>query len=97
MGYELTREVIECSTIIDLRTEDEVEEDGMFEGAIHMPLDTLSENLDFIETLEFPLVLYCRSGNRSAKAVAFLEENGFSDVYNGINKDNLADILTEES
>lgn len=97
MGYDLTREIIENSTIIDVRGEDEVEEDGLFEGAIHMPLGTLAENLDFIETLEFPLVLYCRSGNRSGKAVAFLEENGFSDVYNGINKDNLADILTEES
>jgi len=97
MGYDLTRDVLESCTVIDVRTEDEVEEDGLFEGAIHIPLDTLSDNLDFIETLEFPLVLYCRSGNRSGKAVAFLEENGFGDVYNGINKDNLADILSEES
>ena len=96
MAYELTREIIECGTIIDVRTEDEVEEDGLFEGAIHIPLDTLSDNLDFIETLEFPLILYCRSGNRSGKAVAFLEENGLGDVYNGVNKDNIADILSEE-
>ena len=97
MGYDLTRDIIESGTLIDVRTEDEVEEDGLFEGAIHIPLDKISESMDFVETLEFPLVLYCRSGNRSAKAVAFLEENGFGDVYNGINKDNIADILSEES
>ncbi len=96
MGYDLTRDVVECGTIIDVRTEDEVEEDGLFEGAIHIPLDKFADHLDFIETLEFPLIMYCRSGNRSSKALSFLEENGFGDVYNGINKDNLADILSEE-
>ncbi|MBI5936644.1 MAG: rhodanese-like domain-containing protein [Betaproteobacteria bacterium] len=29
-----------------------------------------------------PVVLICRSGNRSREAGAFLEQNGFTDVYN---------------
>jgi len=29
-----------------------------------------------------PVVLICRSGNRSKEAGAFLEENGFTEVYN---------------
>lgn len=29
-----------------------------------------------------PIVLICRSGNRSREAGEFLEQNGFSDVYN---------------
>ncbi len=29
-----------------------------------------------------PVILVCRSGNRSREAGAFLEQNGFTDVYN---------------
>ena len=29
-----------------------------------------------------PVVLICRSGNRSKEAGEFLEQNGFTDVYN---------------
>jgi rhodanese-related sulfurtransferase len=29
-----------------------------------------------------PVVLICRSGNRSKEAGAFLEENGFTEVHN---------------
>ena len=30
-----------------------------------------------------PIVVYCASGMRSASAKAFLEKNGFSEVYDG--------------
>jgi phage shock protein E len=85
---ELSSQLISEATIIDVRQADEVAE-GMFEGAIHICLDDLPDKVDEIRTFETPLILYCRSGKRSEKACLFLEENGFSNVHNGINKEHL--------
>jgi phage shock protein E len=88
---ELTKELIESATVIDVRTEEEVAY-GIFEGAEHICLDELVDQLDYIKTLKAPLVLYCRSGNRSGQACAYLESEGVTEVYNGINLETLEDV-----
>ncbi len=51
----LTKALIESASIIDVRTQEEVDE-GMFTGAIHICLDDLASEMDTIEALAPP---YC--------------------------------------
>jgi phage shock protein E len=71
----------EKNIVIDIRTEDEFKS-GHIKGAL---------NIDFYEA-DFkekwnaldknkPYIFYCRSGNRSGKAIPVLEELGFKEVY----------------
>lgn len=67
--------------LLDVRTADEFEE-GHLDDAIN--IDVLKE--DFSEKAESldkdkPLYLYCRSGNRSAKASSILKDMGFNEIY----------------
>lgn len=52
---------------------------GAVPGATLLPLATLREHLDQLDP-GAPVVLYCRSGNRSVIAAALLESRGFTDV-----------------
>ncbi|WP_249368658.1 MULTISPECIES: rhodanese-like domain-containing protein [unclassified Actinomyces] len=66
--------------IIDVRTPEEFAE-GHLEGAVN--IDVSSENFDeSIAALDTTVSygVYCRSGNRSAQAVARMEAAGFTDV-----------------
>ena len=66
--------------LIDVRETDELSgELGRLEGIEHVPLATLGEAMTPWRKDE-PLVILCRSGNRSGKAAAQLEEAGFSRV-----------------
>ena len=42
-----------------------------------------------IRNMQAPIVAYCRSGQRSATAVAFLKQQGIRDIVNGGGIDNL--------
>lgn len=66
--------------LIDVRSGPEVAQ-GAIPGAIHIPLETIPTRAGDIPTDE-PVVIYCRSGNRSAQAVAFLQQQGFGNLYN---------------
>ena len=66
--------------LIDVRTPEEFAA-GHVEGAVN--IDFLSE--DFLEKMakldkNKPLLLYCRSGNRSGKATLQLYEEGFRNI-----------------
>lgn len=65
--------------LIDVRTPGEFA-DGYIEGAINLNVETLESNLDQIPR-DKPVVLYCRSGNRSAVAADILESAGFTEIY----------------
>jgi rhodanese-related sulfurtransferase len=68
--------------LVDVREKDEVIE-GVIEGAIWIPLSKLQEETQFRE-IESKLdrskkiMVYCRSGNRSAKAASILSQKGYS-------------------
>ena len=57
-------------------------------GSVKIPLGTLPQSLDKVGQQD-EIVVYCRTGGRSAKAVQFLLANGYSKVRNlvgGINR-----------
>ena len=67
--------------IIDVRTPEEFV-DGHLEDAINLNIN--SENfLDELKKLDKDktYLIYCRSGSRSAQAVAVMEELGYKEVY----------------
>jgi len=68
--------------LVDVRTAEEFA-DGYIKGAIN--IDYLAENF-YVEIqkldLETPVLLYCRSGNRSGKAMQIMYDLGFTEVKN---------------
>ncbi|MFE0106634.1 rhodanese-like domain-containing protein [Streptomyces sp. NPDC059009] len=52
---------------------------GALPGAVNLPLATLAAQAHRLDPAR-PVVLYCRSGNRSVIAAALLEARGFADV-----------------
>lgn len=68
--------------VVDVREANEVAS-GMIRGAIHIPLAQLKERLGELDKYkDKPIVMACRSGNRSAHAIGILRKNGFNDLYN---------------
>lgn len=57
--------------ILDVRTQREWDK-GHIEGAKHVPLDELQNNVDVLKQLNKPFIVCCASGVRSAKAANFL-------------------------
>jgi rhodanese-related sulfurtransferase len=65
--------------LLDVRTPQEFA-GGHLEGAANIAVETLQANLDAIPR-DQPIVLYCRSGNRSAQAASILDAAGFTNIY----------------
>ncbi len=80
--YQQKLQAEEEVQLLDVRTPKEYEE-GHIDGAVN--IDYFDEN--FLQQVEQrfdknkPVMLYCRSGNRSAKATAIMEEAGFTEIY----------------
>ncbi len=77
----------EGAVLLDVRTADEYAE-GHIPGSINIPLNTVPTVLERIPDKDTPLFVHCLSGGRSAKAVAFLKKQGYTQVKNigGINQ-----------
>ncbi|MCB9032340.1 MAG: rhodanese-like domain-containing protein [Chitinophagales bacterium] len=67
--------------IIDVRSKSEFAS-GHVPKSINIPLDQLQQNLKKLKK-DAPIVVCCRSGNRSGMAKNILQKNGFTQVYNG--------------
>lgn len=68
--------------MIDVRQPDEYTgELGHIAGAELLVLDQLAEKFQQIQTSE-ETVMICKSGGRSARAAAFLADQGFNKVFN---------------
>jgi rhodanese-related sulfurtransferase len=65
--------------ILDVRKASEYEE-GHIEGAVNIPVQELRVRFDELST-EGELLVYCRTGNRSAQAVDILLDIGFMKIY----------------
>lgn len=65
--------------IVDVRTADEYAE-GFINGAINIPLNDLTENLNLLPELDENIVVVCGSGHRSAIATATLNLLGYENV-----------------
>ncbi len=69
-------------TIIDVRSPMEFESEH-FLGAQNIPLEEVAFRVSEISAMPKPIVVYCRSGNRSGMAAGILAQNGINEVYNG--------------
>jgi len=68
--------------ILDVRTPQEYQE-GHISNAINIPVQILGQQLDKLKNFKDKKILvYCRSGNRSAIASQILDRAGFKNVYN---------------
>ncbi|MCH1553972.1 MAG: rhodanese-like domain-containing protein [Luminiphilus sp.] len=69
--------------LVDVRSEGEFSS-GALEGADNYPVQGLPQSLiDAGITLDENIIVYCRSGRRSAQAKALLQAAGFKLVLNG--------------
>ena len=66
--------------LIDVRSTMEFNQ-GALNGAINLPINTIQYNTNAIDQSK-PVLLYCRSGQRSGMVKQFLISHGFEDVYN---------------
>lgn len=67
--------------IIDVRTEEEFSE-GNVNQSVNIPLNEIPGRIAELKEMQ-PMVLCCRSGQRSGRAMEFLKSQGLEDVYNG--------------
>ncbi len=67
--------------VLDVRTPEEYNE-GHIEGAVMIDFNAgnFREEVDKLDK-DKDYLLYCRSGNRSGKALAIMEELGFLEIY----------------
>lgn len=70
-------------SLVDVRTPAEVAMEPV-PGAVNIPLDEVPERWEEFKEMSRPLVIFCRSGNRSGQALAFLNSKGVSDGMNGM-------------
>ncbi len=65
--------------ILDVRTNDEVK-DGMFPGAVHIPLDELGAKMDTLPK-DREILVHCTTGARAEMAFEELKKSGFKVRY----------------
>ncbi|SEA26446.1 Rhodanese-related sulfurtransferase [Bowdeniella nasicola] len=75
---DVTDPVPDGYVLLDVR-EDEEWEAGHAPGALHIPLGDLPDRID--ELPDEDLLVVCRTGGRSGRAAAWLNQNGY-DAYN---------------
>lgn len=66
--------------IIDVREEDEYNQ-GHIKNAVLIPLSTIDKDNELLPDKEETILVYCRSGNRSAKASKKLVDLGYQNIY----------------
>ena len=67
--------------LIDVRSPGEYAS-GHIDGARNIPLDQIAGRTKDVGRKDEPVVVYCRSGMRSAQAKSKLEAAGFTQVHN---------------
>lgn len=64
--------------LLDVREDWEVRQ-GKISGSKHIPLGELEKRLQELDP-QRPIIVYCRVGNRSARAAELLQSRGFVEV-----------------
>ena len=68
--------------LLDVRTLEEYSQ-GAIKESKHIPIDQIQNQIATIKHWERPVIAYCQSGVRSAKAVALLNKNGIDTINGG--------------
>lgn len=70
------------AVILDVRTDNEYK-DGYIANSVHLPLGVLQSRISDLNSYKKqPIIVCCRTGNRSNQAAAILNKQGFGDLYN---------------
>ena len=78
---ERAHQLVEAGArLVDVRTPAEHRRHRI-PGSVNIPLQQLEQRLGELEPKDAPVVLYCRSGRRSAMAARRLRQAGFTAVY----------------
>ena len=67
--------------LVDVREPYELEETGYIPGAVNIPVGQVEQKLNTLPKTG-KLILYCRTGRRSAEVAKFLAGKGYPNVYN---------------
>ncbi|HEC23769.1 MAG TPA: rhodanese-like domain-containing protein [Chloroflexi bacterium] len=78
--YERLPELGDDLILLDVRTPEEWSEDGHIEGATLIPLSELETRAAAELPKDAEIIVYCRSGNRSAQAAEYLVSAGYTRV-----------------
>lgn len=82
VGAEQARLMLQSGAIlVDVRELDELRESGRLKDARHLPMSTFARQAQSLP-IDRPIILYCRSGRRSAIAGDILRAMGFEQVHN---------------
>ncbi len=76
------KEVPADALVVDVRTAGEFS-GGHYEGAVNIPMSSLRARLGDLGAKDRHIIVYCRSGSRSAVAKRFLKRAGFTNVEDG--------------
>ena len=70
------------TVLIDVRTSDEYNESHL-DRAINIPYDVITTDISKYSNIkkDTPIIVYCRSGARSAKAAESLKNAGYTKIY----------------
>ena len=80
-GEEARQLVADGALLLDVRTKAEFDQ-AHIPGAINISVAELKGRLSELGDKQRPVVVYCRSGNRSGRAKRMMEAAGFADVRN---------------
>ncbi len=78
---DLTEVISEGAYLVDVRTPGEFAQ-GHVKGSVNIPVDLITHKLAQFKNKK-NIVVFCRSGSRSAMAKSILENHGFHNVVNG--------------
>jgi phage shock protein E len=78
---KLIEAVANGALLVDVRSPQEFAS-GHVPGSINIPLDRIATSTDTFKEAK-QIVVFCRSGNRSAAAKGLLNHKGFDNVING--------------
>lgn len=67
--------------LVDVREPDELADTGFIPGAVNIPVGQVEKNLNSLPKTG-KLIIYCRTGRRSASVADFLAGKGYTNVYN---------------
>ena len=67
--------------LVDIRTPREIER-GVIPNARTLPMHLIPLHIDYFSMSQKQIVLYCRTGSRSAQACRFLNQQGINNVIN---------------
>lgn len=85
-GYDAEKLISENKDIVvvDVRDEKEFKE-GHIENAINISSEEIEKRIDELsDAKDKTVLLYCKSGRRSAESAKKLQEKGFTNVYNSV-------------